>query len=227
MTIQAINTYYAGHHFRSRLEARWAHVFNDLGIRWEYEPQGFQVGDARRPYLPDFLLPDIGWWVEVKGSQDWLDLTLLADAVHPTKGLGPDGSTTNLLILGQIPDTDGATPLHHSITRDAYCDELRRSVLHRCSDECTFPPVLYGLHWLMAASDLEHLGADLGDMKARDLETFQRWGAMPVPVGRPSMKPLKGDLTKPMLHPGIPVGPHIEAAYTLGRTARFEHGEAA
>lgn len=222
MTIQAIDTYYSGHHFRSRLEARWAHVFNDLGMRWEYEPQGYLVGEERRPYLPDFRLPDIGWWVEVKGSQDWLDLTLLADAVHPTKGLGPDGSSTNLLILGQIPDTNGAAPLHHSVTRDASCGEL-----HRCSEECTFPPVLYGLHWLLAANDLERLGADLSDMQAQDLETFQRWGAMPIPVGRSSVKPSKGDLTKPMLHPDMGAGPYVEAAYTLGRTARFEHGEAA
>lgn len=222
MTIQAINTYYAGHHFRSRLEARWAHVFNDLGMRWEYEPQGYHVGEDRRPYLPDFYLTDVGWWVEVKGSQDWLDLSLLADAVHPTKGLGPDGSSTNILILGQIPDTDGAGPLHFSVTRGAYCGEL-----HRCSDECEFPPVLYGLHTLMAASDLEHLGADLSTFRARDLATWQSWGAMPIPIGQPTAKPLKGDLTKPLIHPGIAVGPHIEAAYTLGRTARFEHGEAA
>lgn len=222
MTIQAINTYYSGHHFRSRLEARWAHVFNDLGIRWEYEPQGYHVGEDRRPYLPDFLLPDIGWWVEIKGSQDRLDMSLLADAVHPTKGLGPDGSSTNLLILGQIPDTDGGAPLHYSVTRGAYCGEL-----HRCSDECEFPPVLYGLHQFMAASDLEYLGADLSGLRAGDLAIWQSWGAMPIPLGRPSRKPLKGDLTKPLVHPRIPVGPHLEAAYTLGRTARFEHGEAA
>lgn len=222
MSIQSINTYYSGHHFRSRLEARWAHVFNDLGLRWEYEPQGYRVGEDRRPYLPDFLLPDIGWWVEVKGSQDRLDMTLLADAVHPTKGLGPDGSCTNLLILGQIPDTNGAAPMHHSVARGAYCGEL-----HRCSDECKFPPVLYGLHQFMSPADLEHLGADLSGIRTKDLEAWQRWGAMPIPIGRPSTKPTKGDLTKPLVHPGIPVGPHIEAAYTLGRTARFEHGEAA
>ncbi len=222
MTIQAINTYYSGHHFRSRLEARWAHVFNDLGIRWEYEPQGYWVGDERRSYLPDFHLPDIGWWVEVKGSQDRLDLTLLADAVHPTKGLRPDGGSTNLLILGQIPDTNGAAPLHYSVTRGASCGKL-----HRCTDECEFPPALYGLDTFMSANDLDHLGADLGELRDSDLAAWRRWGAVLIPVGRPTAKPLRGDLTKPLLHPGIPVGPHLEAAYTLGRTARFEHGEAA
>ena len=47
MTIQAINTYYSGHHFRSRLEARWAHVFNDLGIRWEYTSPVVEVHDRQ------------------------------------------------------------------------------------------------------------------------------------------------------------------------------------
>lgn len=32
MTIQAIQTRYAGHHFRSRLEARWAVFFDYLGV---------------------------------------------------------------------------------------------------------------------------------------------------------------------------------------------------
>lgn len=54
MTIAAIETRYAGCRFRSRLEARWAVFFDHLGIRWEYEPQGYSTPDG--PYLPDFLL---------------------------------------------------------------------------------------------------------------------------------------------------------------------------
>lgn len=67
-TIPAIETRYAGCHFRSRIEARWAVFFDHLGIGWEYEPQGFDLDSG--PYLPDFLL-DIGdgvWW-EVKGQR--------------------------------------------------------------------------------------------------------------------------------------------------------------
>lgn len=222
MTIQAINTYYAGHYFRSRLEARWACVFNDLGLNWEYEPQGYQVGEERRPYLPDFHLPDIGWWIEVKGARERLDMSLLADAVHPTKGLGPDGGSTNLLILGPIPDTNGSAPLHFSVSGPAVCGQL-----HRCTDDCDFPPVQYGLHCFMSALDLEHLGADLQRVRAGDLEVWERWGAIPIPVGRPQLTVPKGDLTKAVLHPAIRPGPHLEAAYTLGRTARFEHNEAA
>lgn len=222
MTIQAIDTYYAGHYFRSRLEARWACVFNDLGVRWEYEPQGYRVGDEGRPYLPDFYLPDLDWWVEVKGAGERLDMRLLTDAVHPTKGLGASRGSRNILILGPIPDAEGGCPLHFTISRATHCGEF-----HRCTDDCTFPPALYGLHLFMAASDLEALGANLGEIRPSDLEAWHRWGAIPIPIGRPQTTVPNGDLTRALVHPRIQPGPHLQAAYTLGRTARFEHGQAA
>lgn len=64
-TARAITTRYKGYAFRSRLEARWAVFFDHLGIRWEYEPEGFELGNGLR-YLPDFWLPDWGLWVEIK-----------------------------------------------------------------------------------------------------------------------------------------------------------------
>lgn len=66
MTIKAIETRAYGHRFRSRLEARWAVLLTKLGVRWEYEQQGF-VTEAG-PYLPDFWLPEIrgGVWLEIK-----------------------------------------------------------------------------------------------------------------------------------------------------------------
>jgi hypothetical protein len=67
--LSAIETSYQGYRFRSRLEARWAVFFDALGLQWEYEPEGFELGDGRR-YLPDFLLPNFcteeGLFVEVK-----------------------------------------------------------------------------------------------------------------------------------------------------------------
>ena len=53
--IKAIETRYKGYRFRSRLEARWAVFFDALGIKWEYEPEGFDFDGER--YLPDFFLP--------------------------------------------------------------------------------------------------------------------------------------------------------------------------
>lgn len=78
--IKVIETKYKGYFFRSRLEARWAVFFDFLGIEWEYEKEGFDLGEGLR-YLPDFWLPDIGLrttkggglWVEVKGDEDISD----------------------------------------------------------------------------------------------------------------------------------------------------------
>lgn len=60
----AIETEYDGYRFRSRLEARWAVFFDAMGIRYEYEPEGFGFGGTR--YLPDFYLPEFGVYVEIK-----------------------------------------------------------------------------------------------------------------------------------------------------------------
>lgn len=65
-TYKSIETKYNGIIFRSRSEARWAVFFNTLGIRWEHEKEGYQLGDIC--YLPDFWLPELDCWFEVKGA---------------------------------------------------------------------------------------------------------------------------------------------------------------
>lgn len=64
-TIKAIETQYKGHRFRSRLEARWAVFFDTLGVKWEYEPEGYDLGKVGW-YLPDFYFPEVRWHGEVK-----------------------------------------------------------------------------------------------------------------------------------------------------------------
>jgi hypothetical protein len=61
--MKAIETVYNGYRFRSRLEARWAVFFDHLGIKYEYEKEGFDLGKAGW-YLPDFCTPTS--WVEIK-----------------------------------------------------------------------------------------------------------------------------------------------------------------
>lgn len=111
----AIQTHYAGHKFRSRLEARWAVFFDALETPWQYEPEGYMVGwpGHQRPYLPDFYLPSSRLWVEVKGSSGQADNALLVDAAVPHYGLpdspdrdaplDPSRAGRRLLTLGQIP----------------------------------------------------------------------------------------------------------------------------
>ena len=66
--LKAIDTEYRGRLFRSRTEARWAVFFDEVGLEWEYEPEGFELPSGAR-YLPDFkLMRKHGGhcWVEVK-----------------------------------------------------------------------------------------------------------------------------------------------------------------
>jgi hypothetical protein len=115
----AIETLYKGYRFRSRLEARWAVFFDALGVDWQYEPQGYEVGGQR--YLPDFWLHMLGW-VEVKGSLNRAGLVKLATAAASDGlPLTPDGDRPvdlgaehfarlanpvihRLLVLGDIPE---------------------------------------------------------------------------------------------------------------------------
>lgn len=66
--IKAIETKYKGYRFRSRLEARYAVMFDALGIKWEYEKEGYDLSEYGW-YLPDFYLPERKLWIEVKGQQ--------------------------------------------------------------------------------------------------------------------------------------------------------------
>jgi hypothetical protein len=70
--MKAIETDYDGYLFRSRLEARWAVFFKEMGITYKYEPRTFDLPKYGW-YVPDFWLqvpwldlPDYGWYVEVK-----------------------------------------------------------------------------------------------------------------------------------------------------------------
>lgn len=68
--MQALDTTYKSYKFRSRLEARWAVYFDKVGVKWEYEPAGFKISETRK-YLPDFYLPEIETYIEVKhGNYD-------------------------------------------------------------------------------------------------------------------------------------------------------------
>ena len=56
--LKAIETFYNGYRFRSRLEARWAVFFDSAGIEYVYEPEGFKL-DNGLCYLPDFLIRNV------------------------------------------------------------------------------------------------------------------------------------------------------------------------
>lgn len=104
-----IETEYKGDRFRSRLEARWAVFFDEMKIKYQYEPQDFfaeGIDGTGYRYLPDFYLPELDTWVEVKPSKQKLLEEEKKISVCIDWNNTPISSSNGLLILGQIPYYD-------------------------------------------------------------------------------------------------------------------------
>ncbi len=95
---------YKGIVFHSKLEARWAVIFDTFGIDWIYEPETLirKWGDEEIYYRPDFYLPKNKVYVEVKPNDELLrkkesDIGLLVDWEGPL--------ANGIVIVGPIPDS--------------------------------------------------------------------------------------------------------------------------
>lgn len=217
--IKPIETKYAGCRFRSRLEARYAVLFDKLGIRWEYEVEGYLVGEARkkRPYLPDFWLPNDELWVEVKGTEKSLDVELIRDAVIPHGGLPADPAGTPVSTTG------------HMRPRMLLLGPIGRGVV-QLTDKTTGEPVGYagpthtvlsfwkgdvvqGAATLSAGRvTVEHAEGGIVGNDSRQVFWAQRgleWGG----------------LTAEGTWISDTVDQRVADAYRAARSARFEHGE--
>lgn len=113
--MKPIETIYNGYKFRSRLEARWAVFFDALGVEYEYEPEGFELGDGMY-YLPDFRVKCWGtrgsiWekpfdlWIEVKGEMTRSDERKLVKFAKKSlpNGLGYE-FINPILVVNCIPN---------------------------------------------------------------------------------------------------------------------------
>ena len=114
--MKPIETEYKGYRFRSRLEARWAIFFDACGVDWEYEPEGYDLGDGLY-YLPDFLLHGVDGrdggdlYVEVKGQMTDLD------ALKINRFAEQGGK---VLVVGRLPEGDDAQDISEDISDRAY-----------------------------------------------------------------------------------------------------------
>ncbi|MCE7858425.1 MAG: hypothetical protein DYG86_01410 [Chloroflexi bacterium CFX2] len=156
--MKAIDTEYKGFYFRSRLEARWAVFFDALGIKWEYEKEGFVLENGKK-YLPDFYLPHVslrgqveGVYVEIKPdaksflgeTYDGFTFPLCGFAGMPLDneyidGLGNDGYGGYQLSLGwdncmvfMICKSCGCVKID-------YGDESSYRICNRCSSDVYVP----------------------------------------------------------------------------------------
>ncbi len=130
--LKAIQTEYKGYKFRSRLEARWAVFLDALGVKWEYEPEGYDLGNGIC-YLPDFRLYDVtinhGYfkrhctiYLEVKGQMNNED----AAKIKRFYELGYDDeshygeSKSAVLVVGNIPEGEDMRELLDYMQDEAY-----------------------------------------------------------------------------------------------------------
>lgn len=91
-----IETLAYGRRFRSRTEARWAVAFTEELIQWEYELEGFELPSGR--YLPDFWLPQVQMWAEVKADR------FSVAELHKAHDLANATGKSVLLLAGQPAD---------------------------------------------------------------------------------------------------------------------------
>jgi hypothetical protein len=194
-----IETRYRGYRFRSRLEARWAVFFDALGVPWEYEREGYDLGEHGY-YLPDFWLPDHAAWFEVKpgwpNDRESAVAQALADRVERTVYVAMGGPA----FFQPRPDPDGELRLGGG----RICEYLPQAVAERqlslswdtrkdvpWDDTC----------WWGKCPECSRTGIGL-------------WGGGPYDHAEGCSQPHGGDRH-----------PHLIAAVEAARAARFEHGE--
>lgn len=221
--LKAIETVYRGYRFRSRLEARWAVCFDTLDIAYEYEPQGFDLGGV--PYLPDFYLPDLRWWIEIKPerptSTDLMKCGRFGAALHAEfderwnaytngrtkkeRASEPPEQADFAVLVGTPGEAMavrfyGALPVNYELAECALC---RRLIMTQVRE---------GSSW-------ETNGAHRDMYHCEWCDTRDRAGSGP---NSDQAYFHKGDV---VVGYDVRRSPRLEAAYARARAARFEHGE--
>jgi hypothetical protein len=92
--MKAIPTRYKGVQFRSRLEARWAAMFDLLEWRWEYEPFDLEG------YIPDFALTPKAGPVLVEVKPELMAKDLYAAAPKLDRAGWHSANENDALIVG-------------------------------------------------------------------------------------------------------------------------------
>ncbi len=96
-SIQAVPTFCKGYTFRSRLEARWAALFDLCGWPWEYEPADFNG------WFPDFLLRGM------KANRVFAEVKPIAErCLELEERIDRSGCPDECLIVGICPTLSGS-----------------------------------------------------------------------------------------------------------------------
>jgi hypothetical protein len=186
--IKAIPTVYSGIKFRSKLEARVAQFFDRAQIKWVYEAEGYDIDGTW--YLPDFWLPDLRAFVEVKG--------LIDDSVNKILALAsavPDDTTVFMATAEQIARWEsGDVKLSKASRWDSFydwqlasCPVCKRNVLIPYGRLHCY--VIYLAGKVRGSSDWRHsIFPALAKLTA-DCDVVVEWGdtkphSIPPPLGK-------------------------------------------
>jgi hypothetical protein len=196
----AIDTQYNGYLFRSRLEARWAVFFDAMRARYEYEREGYHLPSG--DYLPDFWLPDLRCWVEIKPEAPTDHEQTLCEELA-------EGTDSPAVIVSGAPGNE--------VLR-VYCTDFTDSSggtdrWEGDSGDCSCPSP----HWAFAA-------------RGRAVDGHGGGGRLVICSGNswlsrsffaPGGKPWDGML---LVRDCVCSSASIAAAYRAARSARFERG---
>lgn len=193
--IKAIETEYNGYKFRSRLEARWAVFFDQAGIKYEYEPEGFDLGDGVW-YLPDFYLPWFKCYVEIKPN----DSDELFEAENKLwKLFRGKGDCCCMLCIGN--------PSDNNIT--VYCQDATDSSVGENKFDAKFLEGCWFLENDSLCSGGKHFISLVLETEIKRIFMDFNWNILPLEQSN-SVKEFRTD---------------FEYAKAKARQARFEHGE--
>jgi hypothetical protein len=221
---KAIETKYKGYRFRSRLEARYAVFFDAIGLRWQYELEGFDLGGVW--YLPDFFIPDWNTYLEIKPDLPWKDVHFENGKPSPCIVLHEGGGNTHLTDTGKfllatlrVPKgqqlmmacgSPGVPDLR--LTKDSYTLHDGTIILH------TFGPVEGKLEITLDTFATKGNGTDLTIWP-------HYWTKVTDESYAQAMFPT-GHCIRTYVGSGrVYDHPVLKAAYRAARSARFEHGE--
>jgi hypothetical protein len=183
--------------FRSRAEARWAIFFDLMAWDWDYEPCHYDLGAMN--YLPDFYLPNVATWVEVKGPP-FLDAAAMGKAASSVAGPHPLPSRTSpyarasaMVLVGPLQCAPGR-PVHQLMLPGA--------------------SGLAGMHRAVWEAD--------GSLRAIDPKA---WLTVPATGARVARRPTI-ERAAQILYPapvgGLGMAPVLARAYTLAAATRFD-----
>jgi hypothetical protein len=190
---------YSATHFRSRAEARWAVFFDLMGWDWDYEPCHYDLGAMN--YLPDFYLPQVSTWVEVKGPP-FLDAAAMGKAASSVAGphplpsrSAPYAQATAMLLLGPLaPAPAPGRPVHQLLV-----------------------PAAAGLAGM-------HRAVWEADASMRPIDT-KAWVTIPATGAKVARRPTL-ERAAAILYPdptgALGMAPALVRAYSLARATRFD-----